>query len=373
MLAWRNLVHRKARTATAIVGLAFPITLVFVQLGLSEAVLKNATVIYDALSFDVALVSSNYVSIWKAGRFPRIRLQQALAVPGVEDVSPLYVAFLPWRNPATGHRRDIFMIGCDPRRHFFRLPEVRTLAHELQRLDTVLVDRLTRPEFGPRMLGGDGEAGGRRLKLVGEYTLGAGFYADATLIGSDETFVRLLRHQPLQEVNIGLVRLGPGVDPDAVARELSRRLPDDVRARSRKMLEVHERDYWDRVSAVGVIFGVGTVVGFAVLAVIAYQLVSTDITRRLREYATMKAIGYVHARIVQVVLQQALMLAALASTLGFLLALPVYGLLTRATHLPVTMTLGRAVGVIALAAALAMASTLIAVRRLRSADPADLF
>ena len=67
------------------------------------------------------------------------------------------------------------------------------------------------------------------------------------------------------------------------------------------------------------------------------------------------------------------MLAALASTLGFLLALPVYGLLTRATHLPVTMTLGRAVGVIALAAALAMASTLIAVRRLRSADPADLF
>jgi putative ABC transport system permease protein len=347
--------------------------LVFVQLGLSEAVLKNATVIYDALNFDVVLVSPNYVSIWKAGRLPRTRLHQALAVPGVEEASPLYLNFLPWRNTATGGRRDIFMIGCDPRRQFFRLPEVRLLARELQRSDTVLVDRLTRPEFGPRMIGGAGEVAGRRVELIGEYTLGAGFYADATLIGSDETFVRLLRRHPVEEVNLGLVRLRAGADPEAVARELGRRLPDDVRAWSRRTLETHERDYWNRVSAVGVIFGVGTVVGFAVLTVIAYQLVSTDITKRLREYATMKAIGHTHGALVRVVLQHALILTGLAVTVGFLLTLPVYALLVRATYLPVSMTIGRGVGVVVLAVALAIASSLLAIRRLRSADPADLF
>ena len=79
-------------------GLAFPVLLVFVQLGLSDSVVKNATLIYGVLDFDLVLVSPNYVSIWKSGRVPRTRLLQALGVPGVRGVAPLYVGFQPWRN-----------------------------------------------------------------------------------------------------------------------------------------------------------------------------------------------------------------------------------------------------------------------------------
>src|SRR2546423_2276433 len=158
--------HQRLRTATAVVGLAFPILLVFVQLGLSASVLRTATLIYDAMVFDVAIVSRDYASIWKAGRLPRTRLAQVLAVPGVRDVLPVYFGFQLWRNVETGVLKDMLVIGCDPRRQPFALPEVIAAARALQRPDTGIVDRRTHPRFGPHAAGVVGQLGGRRLEVV---------------------------------------------------------------------------------------------------------------------------------------------------------------------------------------------------------------
>ena len=69
-LAWYNLLHNKVRTAMAVAGLAFPIILVFMQLGLYEACLSGATRLYDALDFDLVLVSAEYVGLGRPGDFP---------------------------------------------------------------------------------------------------------------------------------------------------------------------------------------------------------------------------------------------------------------------------------------------------------------
>lgn len=354
-------------------GLTFPVLLVFVQLGLSDSMLRTATSIYDGFDFHLVLVSPQYVCVWKAGRIPRVRLLEALSVPQVRAVAPLYVGYRPWRNPATGTRRDIFVIGTDVRRAPFSHAEVADRAQALHRLDAVLIDRLTRPEYGPRAVGMTGEMGGQRVQIVGEYTLGAGFAADGTVIVNDDTFARLFPLHPLSEPSAGLLRLDPGSDPDAVVRELRRRLPPDVRVWSRHTLAEHERAYWSSSTSIGLIFGAGVAVAFAVLTVMMYQLLSTDITKRLREYATMKAIGFAHAVLLRVVLQQALILSGLAFAMGFALSLVVYHILIAATNLPIVMTATRALLVFGVTLGLAMTAALLASRRLRAADPADLF
>ena len=361
------------RTAIAIVGLAFPILLVFVQLGLHDAVLRTGEILYDVLEFDAALVSPHYLSVRKPDRVRRPHLVQALGISGVRDVTPLYIASLGWRNAETGARRDLLVVGYDPRRPPFRLAEVAMLTRGLERPDTVLFDRRARPEYGPRTPGTVGEAGGRRLTVAGEYTLGAGLLADGIVLTSDETFARLFPGRSIDDMTLGLVRLDPRGDPEGVLRALRARLPSDVRVLSRPALEEAERGYWGTNTSVGIIFGAGAAVEFAVLAAVMYQLLSTDITSRLREYATLKALGYADRTLAWMVVQQAFALIGAALAVGLVLATIVCAIIVATVHLPVAMTPGRGLGVAAIALALGVAIALTVLRRLRAADPADLF
>ena len=85
-LWWRNLVDRKMRLLLRVAAVAFPIVLIFVQIGFYGAVLNTATVIQQSLNADLFLVSSAYINISRAGTFPRARLYQAASAAGVEPI-----------------------------------------------------------------------------------------------------------------------------------------------------------------------------------------------------------------------------------------------------------------------------------------------
>ena len=53
------------------VGVAFPLVLVFMQLGLYEAFLAGTTRLYEALDFDLVLLSTEYVALGETREFPR--------------------------------------------------------------------------------------------------------------------------------------------------------------------------------------------------------------------------------------------------------------------------------------------------------------
>lgn len=73
-LARLNLLHDRTRTLVAVAGVAFAALLIFVQLGFLGAVRATATLVYDRLAFDVAVVSAEYQDLVRAGTFPRDRL-----------------------------------------------------------------------------------------------------------------------------------------------------------------------------------------------------------------------------------------------------------------------------------------------------------
>jgi len=108
-------------------------------------------------------------------------------------------------------------------------------------------------------------------------------------------------------------------------------------------------------------------------AVIVYQILYSDVTDHLPEYATLKAMGFRDRYLLIVVFQESLILAALGFIPGTAIALGIYRITNLATMLPMAMDVGRIVFVLILTAIMSSFSAAMAVRKLQTADPADIF
>lgn len=371
-LAWSNLVHQRGRTLAAVSGITFAVVLVFMQLGFLGSAEAAATSLFDRLDFDLVVVSSQYVELSRAGRFPRSRLGEIESFDGVESALPLYIGFQMWRNPETRRRRNMMIIGFRPGAPVFQMPDMQAASEVLKERDTVIIDRRSRPEFGPKDIGVQTELGRLRITIVGQFTLGTGFVADGVVLVSEQTYSRILGGIPLQDVNMGLIKLRPGQSSAKIARELQRSLPDDVLIRTRSEIGASDRRHWVENTALGTIFRFGVFIALAVGAVFLYQVMSSDIANHLGEYATLKAIGYDNRYLASQVLKQAYYLTLFAYFPGLAISLGLYELTRYVAGIPIGMSFGRAVLVLLLSLGMCSVSGLFALREVRAADPADL-
>ncbi len=112
---------------------------------------------------------------------------------------------------------------------------------------------------------------------------------------------------------------------------------------------------------------------FVVGSIIVYQILFADVSDHLAEYATLRAIGHSNAAVSSVVIEQAFLLAVLGFLPGWLLSLGLYGMTAEATLLPLRMTFGRMAGVLVLSIVMCSLAGLMALQKVRSADPAEIF
>lgn len=303
---------------------------------------------------------------------------QALADPDIAKVTPVYLGQVIWKNPETASRRSIMVLGADPDSGVFALEGASAAAERLRQRDTLLFDAQSRPEYGPigeRLARGamTVEVANRTTEVVGLFRLGASFAADGNVLTSDVNFHRLVRDRTPDMIDVGAMFLKANADMNAVKARLQRLLPDDVRVLTRDEFIASERAYWANSAAIGFIFlfgvGMGLIVGF----VIVYQILFTDVANHLTEYATLKAMGYTDRYLLAVVFSEALMLAALGFVPGLALSWWLFGISAEATFLPMVLRPDMAAFVFALIFAMCAASGALAVRKLRDANPADMF
>ena len=134
-----------------------------------------------------------------------------------------------------------------------------------------------------------------------------------------------------------------------------------------------EKNFWRTNTPIGPIFVIGAFIGLLVGAVIVYQILYTDVSDHLAEYATLKAMGYSNRQLYTVVLEQAAILSVLGFPVGFGLALLLYMGARNAAHLAIEMTTARALMVFGFTLIMCVVSGFIALRRVQSADPAEVF
>ncbi|MFS8894379.1 ABC transporter permease DevC [Synechococcus sp. O70.1] len=379
-LAWLQLMREKIRLLVALAGITFACILMFMQLGFQDSLLESAIRFHVALKGEIFLVSPQSNALIAMNTFSQRRLYQALGFEGVQAVSPVYLGFALWKNPETRRTRSIFVVGVDPSADLVDLPGLTPdELEEIKKADVVLFDRRSRSEFGPIAQWFEAgqevvtEVGNRRVRVGGLFEMGATFGADGTILTSDLNFLRIFPQRERGLVDIGVVQLQPGVDPKPLLEQMRALLPEDVRVLSRAEFIDMERSYWEEGTAIGFIFGLGVAMGFIVGIVIVYQILYTDVSDHLAEYATLKAMGYTDTYLLGVVLQEALLLAVLGYIPAFALAVLLYDLTANATLLPIAMTFNRAMLVLGLTVSMCFISGAIAVRRLRAADPADIF
>jgi putative ABC transport system permease protein len=372
-LAWRILTHDKGRTALAVAGVFLAIVLVFVQLGFFIAVPRGGMLLYDRTQFDLVVASTAYEYQVQPGEFPLSRLDKARTVPEVALAAPLYFGSAKWRSGEDGKAPDIFVIGLDSRYPIFSSEDINHQLAVLDRANTALVDSATRPMFGPLTTGRVVDIEGDKVKIGGDYVLGTGFMGLGVILVSGENFIRLFPYRELGQVNLGLIRLKPGVDPDRAAANLRDLLGSDIQIFTRPELESHETAYWTTRTSVGLLFGSGLIISFIVGVMVVYQILATLVGRQLPQFATLKAVGYGDRFLVGTVITMALLIVLASFFPALAAAVGVYAVIRDETLLPVEMSWARIAAVFAATLAMAAASALLSMSSLRRADPADLF
>lgn len=392
VLAGLNLLHQRLRTLISLAGVGFAVVLVFMQLGFLGSVERTATLLFNRLDFDLLLTSREYLDLNRPASLPRRRLAEAHAAPGVAEVRPVTLGMGQWRDPRPPsvrrpdpRRWNILIVAVPPDDLglAFRnavpivFPSVADLARYqtvLARPNAVLIDRQSRPEFGtPDDLrpGGLVELNERQVELAGSCNVGTGFGYNGLLLASEATLARVTG-RPAGEVTFGLVKLAPGADLRAVRDRLNDHFADAT-AYTRDEINARETDFWVQTTAVGRFFTLGVALSVVVGVIFVYQMIAADIRNHLPEYATCKAIGYRNRFLTRVVLWQANLLALVGFVPGLLVSLAIYELTRQAAHIPIGMTATRMVGVLLLTLGMCLCSGLLALRKLRSAEPADLF
>ncbi|WP_414561763.1 MULTISPECIES: ABC transporter permease DevC [unclassified Anabaena] len=378
-IAWLQLVHRKTRLLVTIIGVTFAVLLMFIQLGFRDGLFEDSVTIHKTLQADLVLIHADTERFFEMKPFPRRYLYNISAINDIASVNPFYFGIGDLKNPETFISRPIAICAFVPDQPVFNLPEVNQQTEILKKQNTILFDSLSRPDYG---LIADSfiksgslpiELSNKQTTVGGLFSLGGGVMsADGLIITSDLNFSRLL-NQPLEKVYMGAIKLQPGVDAKNIIKEVSKTLSPDVKIMTLAEFMQLEKQVLAQSTPIGFIFNMGTVIGCVFGGIIVYQILYTQISDSLYIYATFKAIGYANTFLIKVVLQQAVFMSLIGYIPGFSFCLYIYNFVENATRLPMHMSFDRALIVILLTMIMCSLASLLAMNKLRSADPAELF
>ena len=386
-VAWLQLSHQRIRLLVAIIGVAFSIILIFTQLGLRAMLFDGVTLLPENLNGDLYLLST-YAEEMDDSSFPNVYLYQADAIEGVADARPLYIGTGRWVDPkllesppeeqANVESSFMQILAFNHNKSVFKIPEINQQLDLLAVPGGILYDRQAKSELGDisQMLAERGTVSSilnnRRVTVMGLFDLGSTFFFEGVAVMSDWNYGQMNSPSELDNVTVGVLSLEPGADPQVVTQRIQKTLSQDIKVLTPAELAQGERDYvadWPQ----GKVLNFGAVIGFVVGIIVVNQVIYTDVSEHLPEYATLKAMGYKDRDLSLVVLQESLILAVMGFIPGYLISHGIYYLMANYVELRVSMNTGIALQVFGLNVLMCIISGAIAIRKLRTADPADIF
>lgn len=379
-LAWKNLTHDRKRLALAVGGIGFAVLLMFMQLGFRGALYDSTLALPRLFDADIVLVSPQRYTLSVRQKFPKRFLKLASSSSLVKSASPLYFEnnLSNWKPMGEVVGPPIRLLAFDPTSPPLLLPDLAQLAGRLTAVDTVLFDRKSKEDFGDLEVGQNAELNGRSVTVVGHVSLGTDFADDGTVLASDRTFNSVIygrtpMPESLDDLDFGLIRVRDGVDPEAACEELRRIIPPQALVLTKQQYLDTELTFWSTATPIGYVFALGTAMGFLVGTIICYQILFADIADHLREFATLKAMGYRPKYFIGVVLQESLILSLLGFVPGAICAALLYRMVAMLTGLLMDMSWDRTLLVAVLTMAMCIVSGCLTMNKVLQTDPAEMF
>ena len=380
-LAWLQLKRQPVRYLVAIAGIGFAALLMYMQIGFQSGLLTSATTFYAALDADLVLISPKTVSSASFSQFPQSQLFRANGYDAVESVVPLYVTNISAQKLGGEKPTSLRIIGYDPELKALNVDAINQQASKLKTTGYVLFDTKGNSRTGPVAKAVE-ENGyqfmtlynlSQTFRAVGLFGLGSTFAADSNLLTSSSTAIQLANQINFGEISLGLIKVKDKAYIPQLQKSLNKLYDGEIQILTKEELISQEQNYWNTSSSFGIVFGFGTFMGVLVGGVMVYQVLYTDVTDHLKEYATLKAVGFSNQFILAIVIQEAILLGISSFIPSTLVSTGMYAFLTSASGINIQMTHQKISLVGALTVGICAASAAIAVNKLRDADPASVF
>jgi len=370
-LARKILLHDRTRFLITVSGVAFAVTLVFVQVGLFQGLLSNASVTIERSDADLWVTARNTPNVDFSNTFPETYVQRVRSIPGVARADNLLVWFARVALPTGATENAVIYALEDFTR--WRLPWRIESGdpRDLRRGKYVILDDSARKRFGTFAVGDYREFFGQRLKIIGRTAEARSFTTNPIAFVDYRVAQSMSRQELHNRTTYILVKLAPGADAEAIRAEIRRRLPyNDVRTRAE--WAARSRSYWTDSTGLGLNMVMTVFLGCLVGVVVVAQTLYTSTMEHLKEFATVKAIGGRNADIYAIIGKQ----AAIAATLGFLLGAAMASALRpamAAIDLKLILTPTFAASVFVGTLILCLGASAISFRKVATLDPALVF
>ena len=355
-----------------LVGIAFALVLILVQVGLFLNFVETSANVVDHSGADLWVSAPDIPHVNAGTRLPAAFRWKALEVPGVASADRYVLAWVAWLLPS-GSQELVMCIGY-PIDSGLGGPWNVTQGSEqlLKAPGAVMVDELYLDKLGTSGVGAITEISGRKAKVVG-LTRGIRSFTTApyvftsfknsldfapALISEDETIFLLIKVKPeyeISEVKAGLERRMPTLD-----------------VYTNEQMSWKTQKYWVFETGAGVTTLFGAVLGLLVGVVVVAQTIYAATVDHLREFGTLKAIGASNGRVYQVILTQ----AALSAVMGYLIAITLAKAAAEATKdgaVPVLLPPEAVAGGLLISLVMCMSASAISIRKATRIDPAIVF
>ncbi|MCJ2077062.1 hypothetical protein MKK68_15610 [Methylobacterium sp. E-016] len=384
-LAYRQLTHRGAKLLGALLGVMVAVVLMFTQLGFKGALYDSGVAIAQAFDGQIVLTSPGFKTMsFNPPWMSRSLLYDARTVPGVRSAAPLYASTVQVANPSDGNFLTTWLYAFAPDQPVFTLPEVNEAIPRITLPQTAIIDRRSRYELGrvadqfirsgdlDLVLPAPAAATQFVFHIAGSFAVGPTISADGNIITSDLNFFRYLR-VPLDRVSMGIVKVEVGADPEVVKAALARRLGPNARVFLKPEFIENEIGFYAFRTPIGFIFNIGLAVGIFVGIVFISQVLHGIINDNMREYAALRAIGYGQSFFVYLVAYIAVALAVATYFPSILITLVIYSVAASVTKLPLDLKTQYLAMVLAIVVAMGLTAAMFSTKKLKRADPVDLF
>jgi len=370
-LARKNLLHDKLRFLITVSGVAFAVTLIFVQIGLFLGILGNATITIERLPADLWVTSKNTPNVDFAHSFPESRVNRVRSVPGVQLADNLILSFMNVALPSGAEESSVVYALENFERWDFPWKVTEGSTADLRRGAYVFLDSSAVKRFGPFQVGDYREYVNRRLKIIGR-SQDVRSFTTTPVSFMDFRLAQTLAPTTLdRRTSYILVKLAPGANLESVRAEIQRRLPyNDVYTKAE--WAARSRNYWLTSTGLGLNMFITVFLGCLVGIVVVAQTLYTSTMEHLKEFGTVKAIGGGNSDIYKILARQATISALVGFVLGAIPSYLVSKLVVKA-DLKLVVPTELAVGVFVGTVVMCLAAAMVSFRKVASIDPALVF
>jgi putative ABC transport system permease protein len=375
-LGFRLLLHNKLRLLSMSASVAVGVVIVFVELGLLWGILDSQALVATLSRGQYILMNASRADLHHWDKIPRSELSLFSGIPGVARVMPIYEDHVGLTDPDGGRTTDnkrirrIIVYAFSPVDMPLAIGDPAAISAKLKMADSFVYDRRSRPIFGHIAPGMDIDIDKAPLQVSGLATMGPDIVNDGNIFMSDGEW---LKRRPDAKPIMGVVRLAPGADADEVHQRLLSSAPPDVSVLTPDQVRARENNSTLKTAPIGLLFTLGMIAGLVIGTINCYQVLYTEVSDHLGQYATVKAMGFSDSFLNGVILTQALALSVTGFVTGLLISLFADALVASLTRLPVEVhPISGTLVFLATVASCAFAGW-IAVRRVEAADPAALY